>query len=82
MLEGLRRPEDTEHIEHLDAAVGRARTAYSAIAERARHQQLNDPHQWPVYGSMQIDGHRLVEELTHARSSLKRLATTPGGHAG
>ncbi|WP_178945711.1 aromatic acid exporter family protein [Kocuria sp. TGY1127_2] len=81
VMEGLRRPEDTDDIERLDTIVGRARTAYSTIAERARDYQLDDPDQWPVYGSMQIDGHRLIEELTHAQSSLKRLATTPRGYA-
>lgn len=81
VLEGLRRPEDTEDSQRLDAAVDRARSAYRVFSERARGHHMDDPDQWPVYGSLQIDGQRLIDELTHAQSSLKRLATRPRGYA-
>lgn len=53
---------DTERADELQDAVERARRAYSTLAEQTG-QQLDSPGQWPVYGALQTDAHRLVEEF-------------------
>ncbi|WP_051906021.1 MULTISPECIES: FUSC family protein [Streptomyces] len=81
VLEGLRRPEDTEHGERLSEAVDRARTAYIELAEQSTGRQLDGPDQWPVYGSLQTDARRLIEEFAQAQRSLSQLTFTPRGYA-
>ncbi|MFD9444664.1 hypothetical protein ACFWBR_39310 [Streptomyces sp. NPDC060006] len=80
VLEGLRRLEDTEHGERLSEAVDRARTAYVELAEQSAGRQLDGPDQWPVYGSLQTDARRLIEEFAQAQRSLSQLTHTPRGY--
>lgn len=80
VLERLRRAEDTDADERLGAAVERARSDYRAVAESARAHQLDGPDELPVYGAMQIDGQRVIEELAQAQRNLDRLTTTPRGY--
>jgi len=81
VLEGLRRPEDTEHGERLSEAVDRARTAYVELAEQSAGRKLDRPDQWPVYGSLQTDARRLIEEFAQAQRSLSQLTHPPRGYA-
>lgn len=61
---------DTERADELQDAVERARRAYSTLAEQTEDQQLDSPGQWPVYGALQTDAHRLVEEFLQAHHKL------------
>lgn len=80
VLGELRNAEDTEHTRELDETIDRARKAYNAVVAQAEGQHLDDPDQWPVYGALQTDAHRLVGEFIQAQKDLSRLAN-PGANA-
>lgn len=63
----------SQRLTELDDATARARRAYSALAEQTEGQELDSPRQWPIYGALQTDTHRLVEEFIQARDSLAQL---------
>lgn len=65
--------EDAERLADIDEATTRASQAYSDLAERITGRELDDPDQWPVYGPLQTDAHRLVEEFVQARHTLEQL---------
>ena len=66
-------PEDTSQAEKLSNAVDRARQAYDELAEHIGDKELDGPGQWSVYGGLQTDAHRLVEEFIEANRQLDRL---------
>lgn len=78
----LHNAEDTERADELEAAVDRARRACSELAEQTEGQQLDRPGQWPVYGALQTDAHRLVEEFLQAHRKLSEVMTTAGSSTG
>lgn len=75
--------EDTERLADIDEATTRAGQAYSDLAGRITGRELDDPDQWPVYGPLQTDAHRLVEEFVQARHTLGKLVdqSLRGTHA-
>ncbi len=73
VLGELHSAEDTQRLDELNDATDRARQAYSTLAEQAERQELDSPQQWPIYGALQTDAHRLVEEFIQARDSLAWL---------
>ncbi len=73
VLGELHTADDTQRLDELDDATARARQAYSTLIEDAENQELDNPRQWPIYGALQTDGHRLVEEFIQARDNLSRL---------
>ncbi len=73
VLGQLHRTDDTQRLRELDEATDRAERAYRDLAEQAEDETLDSPRQWPIYGALQTDAHRLVEEFIHARHSLSRL---------
>ncbi|MGW0891564.1 FUSC family protein [Saccharopolyspora sp. NPDC002578] len=75
-LGDLHSAEDTEHAEQLDDATNRARQAYQALVEQSKDQELDSPQQWPVYGALQTDAHRLVGEFIQAKQNLDQLMDT------
>lgn len=74
----LHSAEDTERANELQAAVERSGSAYSELAEQTDDQQLDSPGEWPVYGALQTDAHRLVEEFLQAHRKLSEVMTTTG----
>ncbi|MBK0868880.1 FUSC family protein [Saccharopolyspora sp. HNM0986] len=69
----LHSADDTPQLRELDDATSRAERAYRELAEQAGDETLDSPRQWPIYGALQTDAHRLVEEFIHARHSLSHL---------
>jgi hypothetical protein len=73
ILGQLHSTNDTDELHQLDQTTDRARHAYSELAESVQGEQLDDPDQWPIYGPLETDAHRLVEEFIQARDSLDQL---------
>lgn len=69
----LHSPHDTQHLDELHDASDRARQAYQDLAEQTEGQELDSPDQWPVYGALQTDAHRVVEEFVEAQQKLSEL---------
>ncbi len=77
----LHSAEDTERADELEDAVERARRACSELAEQTEGQQLDGPGQWPVYGALQTDAHRLVEEFLQAHQKLSEVMAPTSGES-
>lgn len=83
VLGGLHNADGTDRLQELDDATDRARRSYSDLAAKVEGRELDSPEQWPIYGALQTDAHRLVEEFIQARHSLDKLIRrTPVQQAG
>lgn len=83
VLGELHTADDSDRLHELDDATDRARRAYRDLAAKTEGRELDSPEQWPIYGALQTDAHRLVEEFIQARHSLDRLIRgTPAQQAG
>jgi len=60
----------------LDAAVEQARTVLVELRDEVRETPLDDPDQWPVYGSLISDALRALQELEDAHG--RAAVPTPG----
>lgn len=63
----------TEQTGQLEDALEQARGAYNELNEQAQDHNLDEPDQWPVYGPLQTDAHRLLEEFIQGHENLSRL---------
>lgn len=73
VLGELHSSEDLRADEQLQDVVGRGRSAYEDIAQRAQGEDLDSADSWPIYGALQTDAHRLVEEFAQTRRELQQL---------
>ena len=60
---------DDEATERFDDSVATALTVLTDLREEVRRTPLDDPDQWPVYGSLISDSLRALGELQSARES-------------
>ena len=60
---------DDEALEAFDAGITRARDVLISLRELVRTTPLDDPEQWPVYGSLISDSLRAVGDLESARDA-------------
>ncbi|MCE7083019.1 aromatic acid exporter family protein [Streptomyces sp. ST2-7A] len=58
-------PEDDAERDELEAALGAVRTRYEELMERCRRENLDAPGEWPLYGALLSDAHRVTDELEH-----------------
>ncbi|KRF47782.1 hypothetical protein ASH01_21530 [Terrabacter sp. Soil811] len=65
---------DDEATRRFDEGAARAREVLTSLSEQVRTTPLEDPEQWPVYGSLISDSLRAVAELESAREA----AVVPG----
>jgi len=68
---------DDDATATFDAGTAQAREVLTTLREQVRTTPLEDPEQWPVYGSLISDSLRAVDELESARES----AVVPGDTA-
>ena len=68
---------DDDATTRFDAGTAKAREVLTRLREQVRTTPLEDPEQWPVYGSLISDSLRAVDELESARES----AVVPGDAA-
>ncbi|KRB45033.1 hypothetical protein ASD90_15170 [Terrabacter sp. Root181] len=68
---------DDDATTRFDAGTAKAREVLTTLREQVRTTPLEDPEQWPVYGSLISDSLRAVDELESARES----AVVPGDTA-
>lgn len=73
ILGQLHSANDSERLHELDQATEQARRSYSDLVDQVEGERLDSPDQWPIYGALQTDAHRLVEEFIQARHSLDQL---------
>lgn len=73
VLGELHSSEDLHSDEQLQDVVSRGRSAYEDIATRAQGEDLDSADSWPIYGALQTDAHRLVEEFAQTRRELQQL---------
>ena len=73
ILGQLHSANDSERLRELDQATDQARRSYSDLVDQVEGERLDSPDQWPIYGALQTDAHRLVEEFIQARHSLDQL---------
>lgn len=73
ILGQLHSANDSERLHELDQAIEQARRSYSDLVDQVEGERLDSPDQWPIYGALQTDAHRLVEEFIQARHSLDQL---------
>jgi hypothetical protein len=67
---------DAEGGEGFDAAAAQARTVLVELRDEVRETPLDDPQEWPVYGSLINDGLLALQELEDARE--RAAVPTPG----
>jgi hypothetical protein len=60
---------DDDATRAFDAGTARAREVLTSLREQVRTTPLEDPEQWPVYGSLISDSLRAVAELESAREA-------------
>jgi len=65
---------DDDATRRFDEGTARAREVLASLSEQVRTTPLEDPEQWPVYGSLISDSQRAVAELESAREA----AVVPG----
>lgn len=73
VLGELHSANDTQHFEELNNAIERARRAATTVAEQTEGQELDSPGQWPLYGALQTDAHRIVEDLIQGQQNLSQV---------
>lgn len=73
VLGNLHSAQDVKQANEFDEATDRARRAYQRLTEHSAGEELDSPEQWPIYGALQTDAHRAVEEFLQARNNLTPL---------
>ncbi len=58
---------DDDTLRVFDANTGRATEILATLRDEVRNTELDDPDEWPVYGSLLSDGLRMTTELRSAR---------------
>ncbi|GAB3116257.1 hypothetical protein GCM10027160_24860 [Streptomyces calidiresistens] len=51
--------------EELGMSLARVREMYRELEERCRRENLDAPGEWPLYGALLADAHRIADELEH-----------------
>jgi hypothetical protein len=67
---------DEDATEAFDRSIEHARHVLTELREEVRVTPLDDPEQWPVYGSLISDAMRAVHELESARDDASRPTDT------
>ncbi len=67
--------EDLRSDEQLQDIVSRGRSAYENIVEHTQGKALDSKDSWAIYGALETDAHRLVEEFAQVRRELQQLLT-------
>lgn len=80
VLGTLHNSADTEQARALAEATDRSRQAYQELVDQITGQELDRPDQWPIYGGLQTDAHRIVEEFLQAHNNLTPLME-PSSHS-
>ncbi|GAB2683096.1 aromatic acid exporter family protein [Saccharopolyspora gloriosae] len=74
--------DNHDELDRLGEATENARERYRALVARTEDRQLDRPDQWPVYGALQTDAQRLVEEFVQAYDNLAELMRGTGSPTG
>ena len=56
-----------DRLENLRASIDRGRRRYYELVVRSRREELDVPGEWPLYGTLLTDAHRILDELDHGR---------------
>ncbi|WP_173019621.1 FUSC family protein [Streptomyces alkaliphilus] len=62
---GSGEPRGDAEQEELEAAIAAVRSGYGELMERCRRENLDAPGEWPLYGALLADAHRVADELEH-----------------
>ncbi|RKT79495.1 aromatic acid exporter family member 1 [Terracoccus luteus] len=60
---------DDDTLRVFDENTGRATEILTTLRDEVRNTELDDPDEWPVYGSLLSDGLRMTTELRSAREA-------------
>lgn len=60
---------DDDTLRVVDDNTGRATEILTTLRDEVRNTELDDPDEWPVYGSLLSDGLRMTTELRSAREA-------------
>ncbi|WP_243789350.1 aromatic acid exporter family protein [Saccharopolyspora gloriosae] len=77
ILGQLRTTATERSTDELRDTTDRAGRAYDSLIEQSTNQRLDSPEQWPVYGALQTDAQRLIEEFLQAQQNLDQLMPEP-----
>lgn len=79
ILGSLHSTDDLREENLLDDHIEHGRAATQKLNTQAERHELDGANQWPVFGALQIDAHRLVEEFAQSQHELAKIVEAAGG---